>query len=92
MPAGSRPASSQPSSTAMSGMPTRIHSRFATGMLVSRDAVDHYLAAGRLLQGPGDGQQRALTRAARPHHRHHRALIDRQADVSQRVHPAVPCP
>jgi hypothetical protein len=41
--------SSQPSSTAMSGMPTRIHSRFATGMLVGRDAVDQHLAAGRLL-------------------------------------------
>jgi len=40
----------------MSGMLTRIHSRFATGMLVSRDAVDQHLAAGRLLQGPGDGQ------------------------------------
>lgn len=53
----------------MGGMPTRIHSRFATGMLVSRDAVDQHLAGCRLLQDPGDGQ-RALGSLASPHAHH----------------------
>ena len=35
-----------------------------------RRAVDGHLAAGRLLETAGDGEQGRLSRAARPHHRH----------------------
>jgi hypothetical protein len=46
MPAGSRPASSQPRTVAASGMPTPITSRFVTGMLVSKDRVHGSQQAG----------------------------------------------
>ena len=58
----------------------------AAGHPADRLAGDEHVAAGRLLQGPGDGQQRALARAARSHHRHHRAFVHRQADLVQGVH------
>ena len=44
-------------------------------------AVDEHLAARRLLEAAGDGQQRALARAARPHHRDQLARVDGQVDV-----------
>jgi len=40
---GSRPPGSQPPITAASGMPTRMSSRLATGMLVSEDSVSSWL-------------------------------------------------
>ena len=46
---------------------------------------DQDLPAGRLLQAAGDGQQRRLARAARPHHRHHRPGGDFETDLPQRV-------
>ena len=51
-----------------------------------RVAADEHLAAGRVLQAAGDGQQRALARPARAHHRHHRARLDDEVDAAQRVH------
>src|SRR5262249_15817662 len=48
--------------------------------------ADAHLAGALLLQAAGDGQQRGLPRSARSHHRHHRARVDRQVDVAQRVH------
>ena len=44
MPSGSRPASSQPRTAANSGMPTRMISRFVTGILVSEDSPSSWLA------------------------------------------------
>ena len=41
---GSRPASSQPPATATSGMPTRMSSRLASGMLVSDERLSSWLA------------------------------------------------
>src|SRR6185437_5097319 len=49
-------------------------------------AADPDLAAARLLQAPGDGQQGGLARAARAHHRYHAARADREVDVEQRAH------
>ena len=43
MPAGSRPAASQPMTTAASGMPTRITSRLVSGMLDSEDRPSSWL-------------------------------------------------
>jgi hypothetical protein len=43
MTGGSRPASSQLTATAISGMPTRIHSRLVTGMLRSADSWSSWL-------------------------------------------------
>ena len=43
MTGGSRPASSQLTTIAISGMPTRIHSRLVTGMLPSADSWSSWL-------------------------------------------------
>ena len=53
------------------------------GHLRQRGAADQHLAAGGVLQAAGDGQQGALARSARPHHRHQRAGLDRQVDLVQ---------
>src|SRR6185437_13973639 len=50
------------------------------------DAVDEHLAAARLLEAAGDREQRALARAARPHHRHQLAALDGKLNVAERVH------
>jgi hypothetical protein len=43
MPAGSRPASSQLTTTAITGIPTRIHSKAATGTLSSSESWSSWL-------------------------------------------------
>ena len=53
-------------------------------------AVDEHLARGRLLEAAGDGEQRALARAARSHDRHQLAAVDRQVDVAERVDTSAP--
>ena len=45
-----------------------------------RDAIDQHLGAGWVLQARGDGQQRALARPLRPHHRHQHPGLHRQID------------
>lgn len=43
VPAGSRPATSQPMTAAASGVPTRISSRLVMGMLVSEESPSSWL-------------------------------------------------
>src|SRR5690606_23893148 len=45
-----------------------------------------YLAVGGGLEGARDGQQRALARSARPHHRHQLPAADRQLGADQRTY------
>ena len=51
-----------------------------------RTAIHQHLAGRRLLQRPGDRQQRALTRPAGPHHRHELPRLNREADIAQSGH------
>ena len=50
-------------------------------------AVDEHLARRRLLHRTGDGEQRALARAARPHHGDERARRDLEVDVDEGIDP-----
>ncbi len=51
-----------------------------------RTAADVDLAAGRVLEAAGDGQQRALARAAGAHDGHQRPGVDREIDTLEGVH------
>ena len=48
-------------------------------------AADQHLTARRLLQGPGDGQERALARSARSHDRHQLARRPPIRETSRRA-------
>jgi hypothetical protein len=56
------------------------------GHAAQRGSADEHLAAARLLETAGDGQQRALAGPARAHHGDQLAGADGHLDVSQRVH------
>ena len=49
-------------------------------------ATDVDLTAGGVLEAAGDGQQRALARAAGPHDGHQRSGLDREVDALKGVH------
>jgi len=51
-----------------------------------RTATDADLAAGGLFEAAGDGQQRALARAAGTHDGHERSGVDRQIHAREGVH------
>jgi hypothetical protein len=48
-------------------------------------ARDHDLTASRLFEASRDGQQRRLTRTARPHHRDERTALNGEIDVGDRI-------